>query len=61
VVLTERPAAVDQDPQHRELLVVDHRPKPDHPGGDQRDGVGVGAEPTAAEDVLLGVHHLDRC
>lgn len=26
VLLTQRPAPVDQEPQHRELLVVDHRP-----------------------------------
>ena len=48
VVLTQGPAAVDQDPQHRELLVVDHRTQPGHPGADQRDRVGVGGVGLAA-------------
>ena len=48
VVLTERAAAVDQDPQHGELFVVDHRPQPGHPGADQRDRVRVGGVGLAA-------------
>ncbi len=40
--LTERSAPVDQDPQHRELLVVDDRAKAGHPGTDQRHGVRIG-------------------
>ena len=43
-----RTAAVDQDPQHRELLVVDHRPQPAHPGPDQRHRVRVGGVGLAA-------------
>ncbi len=39
---------VDQDPQHGELFVVDHRPQPAHPGADQRDGVRVGGIGLAA-------------
>jgi hypothetical protein len=31
VVGAQGPAAVDQHPQHGELLVVDHRPQPGHP------------------------------
>ena len=48
VVLTQRPAPVDQDPQHRELLVVDDRTQPGHPGPDQGDRVGVGGVGLAA-------------
>lgn len=42
MVLTQGAAPVDQDPQHRQLLVVDHRTQTGHPGADQGDGVGVG-------------------
>ena len=48
VVLTEGAAPVDQDPQQRELLVVDHRPQPGHPGPDQGHGVRVGGVGLAA-------------
>ena len=48
VVLAQGAAPVDQDPQHRQLLVVDHRPQPGHPGADQRDGVRVGGVGLAA-------------
>ena len=54
VVLTQRPAPVDQHPQHRELLVVDHRSQPGHPGPDQGDRVGVGGVGLAA---LTGREH----
>ena len=39
VILTERPAAVDQDPQQCEPLIVDHRSKTGQPGADQGDRV----------------------
>ena len=42
VVLAQRATAVDQDPEHGELLVVDHRTQAGHPGPDQGDRVGVG-------------------
>ena len=48
VVLTQGPAPVDQDPQHRELFVVDDRTQSGHPDPDQRDGVGVGGVGLAA-------------
>ena len=51
-------AAVDQNPQDRELLVVDHRPKPAHPGSDQGNGVGVGGVGLAA---LPGHEHPSTC
>jgi hypothetical protein len=41
VVLTQRTAPVDQNPQDRELLIVDYRPQPGRPGPDQRDLVRV--------------------
>jgi len=56
VVLTQRPASVDQDPQDRELFVVDHRTKPGHPGPDQRHGVGIGDVGLAS---LTGRKHPD--
>ena len=37
VVLAQRAASVDQDPQDRELLVVDDWTQAGHPGADQRD------------------------
>jgi hypothetical protein len=42
VVLTQRAAPVDQDPQHRQLLVVDDRPQAAGPGADHGAGVRVG-------------------
>jgi hypothetical protein len=54
VVFTQRPASVHQDPQHRDLLVVNHRPQTNHPGGDQRDRMGVGGVGLAA---LTGSEH----
>jgi hypothetical protein len=58
VVLTERAAALEQDPQDRELLVVDHRSQPAHPGTDQGNGVGVGGVGLAA---LPGREHPSTC
>jgi hypothetical protein len=54
VVLTQPPAAVDQDPQHGKLLVVDHRPQPAHPGADQGDAMSVGGVGLA---TLTGGEH----
>ena len=54
VVITEGAAAVDQDPQHRELLIVNDRPQPTHPGADQRHRVRVGGVGFAA---LTGGEH----
>ena len=48
VVLAQRAAPVDQHSQHRELLVVDYRAQPGHPGADQGDGVRVGGIGLAA-------------
>jgi hypothetical protein len=48
VVLAQGTAPVDQDPQHRELLVVDHRTQTGHPGADQGDRVRVGGVGLAA-------------
>ncbi len=48
VVLAQRAATVDQEPQQGELLVVDHRSQPRHPGVDQGDGVSVGGIGLAA-------------
>jgi len=42
VVLTQRPTPVAQDPQYRELLVIDHLAQPGHPGPDQRHRMRVG-------------------
>ena len=42
------PASVDQEPQHRELLVVDHWTQPAHPGADQGHGVRIGGVGLAA-------------
>jgi hypothetical protein len=54
VVLAERPAPVDQDPQDRELLIVDDRPQPRHSGADQCHRMGVGCVGLAA---LSGAEH----
>jgi hypothetical protein len=54
VVLTERAATVDQDPQQGEPLVIDHWTQPGHAGADQRDAVGVGGISLAA---LTGREH----
>ena len=48
VVLTERLASVDQDPQHRQLLIVHDRPQPGHPGAHECDRVRVGGVGLAA-------------
>jgi hypothetical protein len=58
VVLTKGPAAVDQDPQDRELLVVDHRSKTRHPGADQSNRVRVGG---AGLTTLPGGEHACPC
>jgi hypothetical protein len=58
VVGAQGPAAVDQHPQHGELLVVDHRPQPGHPGPDQRDRMGVVGVGLAA---LPGPEHPGSC
>ena len=42
VLLTQSTASVGQQPQHRELVIGDHRSQPGHAGPDQRHGVGVG-------------------
>src|SRR4051794_21137615 len=42
VVLAEGAATVDEQAQDRELLVVDNRPQPGHPGADQRHRVRIG-------------------
>jgi hypothetical protein len=42
VLVPERATTVDQQPQHGELFVVDHRSQPAHPGADQGDRVRVG-------------------
>ncbi len=54
VVLAEGAATVDQQPQHRQLLVVDDRAQPGHPGADQRDRMRVGRVGLAA---LTGREH----
>ena len=48
VVLAQGPPPVSQDPQHRELLVIDDRAQASHPGGGQRDRVRVGGIGLAA-------------
>jgi hypothetical protein len=42
VLIPQGSAPVDQDPQHSQLLVADHRTEAAHPGADQRDGVSIG-------------------
>ena len=42
VVLAQGAAPVDQDPQHRKLFVVDHRPQSAHPGPHQRNRMRIG-------------------
>jgi hypothetical protein len=37
-----RPRSIDQHAQHRELLVIDYRTQPSHPGANQRHRVRVG-------------------
>jgi len=68
VVRTERPAPVGQDPQHRELLVVDDRTQAGHQGPDKSDrvrvgGVGLaalpgGEHPHPRRQLRWHVHHL---
>jgi hypothetical protein len=48
VILTQGPAPVGQDPEHRDLFVVDHAPQTGHPDPDQRDRVGVSGVGLAA-------------
>ena len=52
LALTQGRASVHQDALDCELPVVDHQPLPDHSGGHQRDGVGVGLA------ALAGGEHL---
>jgi hypothetical protein len=47
VVLTPRPSLVDQDPQHRELLDVDHR---------TQAGIGVPTSPERASVAAILRH-----
>jgi hypothetical protein len=47
-ILTQRTAAVGQDPQHRQLLVISHRAQPGHPGRGQRHRMRVGGVGLAA-------------
>jgi hypothetical protein len=54
VVLAQAATTVDHDPQHRELLVVGHRPQAGHPGPDQGDQVRVGGVGLAS---LTGREH----
>jgi hypothetical protein len=42
VLLAQSTASVRQHPQHRELVIGDHRSQPGHAGADQRHGVDVG-------------------
>jgi hypothetical protein len=58
VLLTERAAAVDQDPQHLQLFVGHHRSQPGHPGPDECDRVRVGGVGLAA---LPGGEHPRAC
>jgi hypothetical protein len=58
VVLAQRVSTVNQNPQHRQLLIVDHRPQPTHPGAEHRDGVRVGHIGLAA---LAGDQHPGPC
>jgi hypothetical protein len=68
VLITEGPAPVDQDPLHRQMRIVDHRPQPAHPGADQSDRVGVGSvglaalpgreHPRPSRQLRRHVHHL---
>jgi hypothetical protein len=37
VILTQGPPPVGEDPQHRELLVIDNKLQPAHAGGGQGD------------------------
>jgi hypothetical protein len=48
VILTQGTPPVSQDPQHRKLLVIDHRAQPGHPGRGQRHRVRVGGIGLAA-------------
>jgi len=56
VVLAQGAATVDQQTQHGQLLVIDHRPQPGHPGADQGDGVRVGGVGLAALTGGEGAH-----
>ena len=48
VVLAQGPASVGQDPQHRQLGLVEDRAQAGHAGADQGDGVRVGGVGLAA-------------
>jgi hypothetical protein len=48
VVFAQRPAAVGQDPQHRQLLVIGDLAQPGHPGSGQGDRMRVGGVGLAA-------------
>jgi hypothetical protein len=48
VILTPSATSVDQNPQHREPLVVDYGTQAGHAGADQRDRVRVGGVGVAA-------------
>jgi hypothetical protein len=68
VVLTQRAAPVDQDPQDRELLIVDHRPQPGYPGPHQSHRVRVGGvglaslsgreDPRSRRELRRDIDHL---
>ena len=47
-LLAQRPPTVDQDPQHRQLLVIDDGSQSAHPGADERHGVRIGGVGLAA-------------
>ncbi|HEY5358041.1 MAG TPA: hypothetical protein VIJ82_10240 [Streptosporangiaceae bacterium] len=68
VVLAQGSPPVSQDPQHRELLVIDGRAQPLHAGRGQRDRVRVGGiglaalpcreQPRAGRQLGWHIHHM---
>ena len=56
VVITQGATAVDQQPQHGELLIVNDRSQSTHPGPDQRDRMRISGIGFAA---LTGGEHPD--
>ena len=68
MVLAQGPAAVSQDPQHRQLLVIDDRAQAGHAGRGERDrmrvgGVGFaaltgGEHPGPGRQLGRDVHHM---
>jgi hypothetical protein len=59
VVLAQGATTIDQDSQHRELLVIDHRPQAGHPSPDQGDRVRVGGVRLWADAASNGRDQLD--